>query len=559
MTGKADKQRLNAGLSEWAMPCSGLALVLGAGALLRIWGLGAESVWWDEYTSLMHLDAPGLLDFLRLNRSLDPATLPLYYSLEYLFYHYLSESVYALRLFSVFLGLLSIVALYALGRRLFSAQAGLIAAGCLAFSPIHIFHAQGIRMYVLFALLALLSMQAFVRWLEQASLGRLLLLLLVNFLLLWTHPFAAFLLPVQGLFLLAARPLGWRRILLWGGAHGLLILPSLAYFSAIRFWDPAETGAWLTLPSAGGFIGDLLFDDIIRATWQLRVEEGALRGLLLLRPLLDALLAAVLLSGACAGVLLAFRKGGAKACARLSLRRKAVLLLIWWLTPPLFLLALSWFSRPCLFPRYSLHCVFALYLLIGLGLSSISRPGLRRISVGLLFLLLLYQNALVRSAPQRTDWQSAARLIQEEAAPEDILLVQVSIWKEVFAYNLGPHRHPMASAESPALLAEAAAFVLTLPRSAEAQVSRPACVWALLPSRYFDGGPDEVFEAAARKYGLRWTYTELPGIKHLRIYALQKAHGKAAILPLRRGAGKPQAFIQSFGDLGLALAEAGRI
>ena len=49
---------------------------------MRAAGITAESAWWDEYTSVMHLDAPSLGRFLSLNRTLDPLTLPLYYTLE---------------------------------------------------------------------------------------------------------------------------------------------------------------------------------------------------------------------------------------------------------------------------------------------------------------------------------------------------------------------------------------------------------------------------------------------------------------------------------------------
>ncbi|HEO72372.1 MAG TPA: hypothetical protein ENN80_14020, partial [Candidatus Hydrogenedentes bacterium] len=125
-------------------------LAIAATALfLRLWRLSAESAWWDEYTSLTHLGAPNLLTFLNLNRTLDPATLPLYYAFEYLWARGITDSVLGIRMLSILLGMLAIPLVYLLGRRLYGPTAGIVAAACLALSPIHAFHAQGIRMYVL--------------------------------------------------------------------------------------------------------------------------------------------------------------------------------------------------------------------------------------------------------------------------------------------------------------------------------------------------------------------------------------------------------------------------
>jgi len=87
-----------------------LALILLTGLFARLHGISRESIWWDDFTSVMHLEPPqewqdspdyvrwnqtvirgtstGLLDFLRKNRSLDPATMPFYYTFEYLWNHH---------------------------------------------------------------------------------------------------------------------------------------------------------------------------------------------------------------------------------------------------------------------------------------------------------------------------------------------------------------------------------------------------------------------------------------------------------------------------------------
>lgn len=202
MTAPLQQERAKGGSLAPRPTAFALTAILIVGALLRFYRIGLESVWWDEYTSLMHLGAPDLLSFLKLNRTLDPATLPLYYTLEYLWWHGVSASVPGLRILSICLGLLTIGMLYLLGRDLFGRGAGLLAALCLAVSPIHIFHAQGIRMYVLMTLLAVCSVYTYMKVMRAGG-GWWALHGGANLLLLWTHPFALLLLVVEALFLLA--------------------------------------------------------------------------------------------------------------------------------------------------------------------------------------------------------------------------------------------------------------------------------------------------------------------------------------------------------------------
>jgi len=199
-----------------------LAGILAAGLALRLYRIGAESVWWDEFTSLTYLDAPSLWTFLKLNRTMDPLTLPLYYSLEYLWYHHVGSSVHSLRWLSILIGEASILLLYVFGRNLFGRTAGLAAALCMAFSPNHIHHSQGIRMYVLMTMLALASAYTFMRLLQTWKRRHWAAHLAVNFLLLWTHPFAFLLIGVEAVFLVLFRRKPMQPAAVWLGAHALL-------------------------------------------------------------------------------------------------------------------------------------------------------------------------------------------------------------------------------------------------------------------------------------------------------------------------------------------------
>ncbi|MGC8846687.1 MAG: hypothetical protein ACP5QY_12645 [Candidatus Hydrogenedens sp.] len=76
-------------------------LIILLAFVICIYKTSDESGWWDEYSSLVHINAGSLKEFLFLNPLYDPATMPVYYILEYLFWHYVSPSVIGLRLLSM--------------------------------------------------------------------------------------------------------------------------------------------------------------------------------------------------------------------------------------------------------------------------------------------------------------------------------------------------------------------------------------------------------------------------------------------------------------------------
>jgi len=547
-----------------------LSVVMVAGVALRVHRIGTESAWWDEYTSLMHLGAPNLWAFLRLNRTLDPATLPLYYAIEYLSSRWMSNPIVGLRLVSIFIGMLGVPLLYVLGRDLHSRTAGLVAALCLCLSPIHTFHAQGIRMYVLMNLLALVSAWSFLKVLavgpEDGRRRWWAVHLAGNLLLVWTHPFALLLLAVEGAFLLLFRLRQLAQTAAWIALHALVLIPSALYLATVRFWSAGQTGSWLKLPTPLQFLGDLIADDVISMTYQLRISERVWPALLTMRPLFDAAL--VILSCTCILGLgsRVFRppSGVSPSDQRVpsdeSQRRfeSFAFLAMWLLLPALTLYVASSVWRPCIFPRYTLHSSLALYLITGIAIAGLEGKNRRALATGAVVLLYGYQAALVYPGPQRTDWRAAGRIIKAERAPDDVILVHVSIWKDVFLFNTGPIDNPVSSAETLEVLADQAAFVLDLASGPERAQAAPRNVWAVILSPYFDAGPNKEFEACLAAHDLAFSMNETEGIAHILVYRIGR--GSSAALP-RPDAGAAVAsthdYVEAYGNLAMAFAQKG--
>ncbi len=135
--------------SSWLI----LLAILTLAAALRVAGLGSESLWLDETTSLILAQNPPAQLVALTAADIHP---PLYYLLLRVWLVF-GTSEAALRSLSVALGVLTVLALYDLGRQLFGRRVGLLAALFLAVAPLHVWYSQETRMYALATLWAVVS------------------------------------------------------------------------------------------------------------------------------------------------------------------------------------------------------------------------------------------------------------------------------------------------------------------------------------------------------------------------------------------------------------------
>jgi len=136
--------------SRWIV--LGLTL-LGAG--LRLYRLENSAVWWDEGASVY----PARLPFLSLlNVTATNVHPPAYYLLLKYWRLFGGDSEFALRLLSVFFGVLLLPLAYRFVRRLAGEPAALLSVALLCVSRVLIWQSQEIRFYSLTPLLALISL-----------------------------------------------------------------------------------------------------------------------------------------------------------------------------------------------------------------------------------------------------------------------------------------------------------------------------------------------------------------------------------------------------------------
>jgi uncharacterized membrane protein len=147
-----------------------LAAILAAFAV-RLFHLGAESLWYDETVSvyLARLPLPAML--AHTAGDIHP---PGYYALLHAWHTLTSptlahglEFLYAFP--SVFFGVLALPLLYAIGRRLFGVRTGLAALWLGVFAPFLVWYSQEVRMYILGAFLGLLCFWALLKFTAPAG------------------------------------------------------------------------------------------------------------------------------------------------------------------------------------------------------------------------------------------------------------------------------------------------------------------------------------------------------------------------------------------------------
>src|SRR5919112_1302505 len=229
-----------------------VATLLLAGSL-RFYGLEIQSLWNDELLSWDSANRGNLYQViegvLNVEQEVHP---PGYFILLYFVEEYLGESEWVLRLPSAVAGVLSVLVIYLLGRRLYSPREGLIAALLMAVLQTPIYYSQEARTYsllLLFSMLATYFWVGLVRDLAYKSrisvyeaLGYILSAAAASYL----HYFGLYLIGLQGLgaallFVRRIRALGYLVLI-----YSVILLAYLPWLVVVLS-DPGEFGTAMSI------------------------------------------------------------------------------------------------------------------------------------------------------------------------------------------------------------------------------------------------------------------------------------------------------------------------
>jgi len=394
-----------------------LAGILILAGLLRFWGLSAESLWLDEATSLVVADNSPAHIVALTAADIHP---PLYYLLLHVWLVF-GQSEAAMRSLSAAIGLLSVAALYGLGRDLWGQTAGLLAALLLAVSPLHIWYSQETRMYGLMALWAILSSWLMFRawerggWLNWAG------YVLVAALGMYTHYYMGFVLLAQNLFvgyLLLRRRVDRETLIHW-------VVAQLAWIVLFAPWIPTVIsqlrgggGAWVA-HAVGRPTPQVLWDTFIGFT------IGPVRELIpvwIRRGAYAAYLA--LLAGA---IWIIFRSGKegeeSELAHRWSATDRGVFCLLWCAAP----IGIVWLAsqvKPMYSLRYLLPFLPPFYLLLAVSVRDLMKrwEAVGLAVIGVLVILNVAGAWMMARTMQKPDWRDLTAQLIEESVEGDVIM-----------------------------------------------------------------------------------------------------------------------------------------
>lgn len=206
------------------------SLALGALTLLalglRLYRLGAQSLWIDEVSSV-EVAAQSLADIVT---NYQPGRhpwhgseqAPLAFAVMHLFYRPDAIEVSA-RLPFALLGSMTVPAVYFCARQWVDKHTALLAAALLAVAPLHVWYSQDARWYALWMLLSTLTYRALARMEARPRRTRLLAYIVISILNVYTFLLSFLLMFCQGVSLLLLR--GQRTVRLrWFVAAGVMVV-----------------------------------------------------------------------------------------------------------------------------------------------------------------------------------------------------------------------------------------------------------------------------------------------------------------------------------------------
>jgi mannosyltransferase len=435
-------------LRRWEIALFCLIVLLALA--LRLYRLDAQSLWNDEGTSVA-LAQRNLATITRQAAAdIHP---PLYYYMLHAWIRLTGSSEFGVRLLSALCGALLAAGVFLFARRCVSTAAALLASLFTALSPFHVYYSQETRMYILAALLSMLSMLAFVRWLEASQVrSRRTLALTVtcyvvtSVLAVYSHYYVFTVILAQNialaawmLWVLIRREQHWRelrpQILTWLAMQGLIAL----CYAPWLYLSRSSLQNWPAV-SAPTSLGRLMLDISQVFALGVAIKQTA-------RTQLVGLLCAAL-------VLLGLWRSHESTSAPRSTRGSMLACALYLSVPILSMYLLSQ-SRPMYKPKFLLLATPPYYVLLANGMLNLGRwlgrwvrwrwapaiativlAGAMTASSGLALNTLYHDETVFRD-----DYRGIVQYIEATASAQDAILINAPSQIETVSYY---YRGPLA-------------------------------------------------------------------------------------------------------------------
>ncbi|KYH24699.1 hypothetical protein HAPAU_30750 [Halalkalicoccus paucihalophilus] len=413
-----------------------VGIIVAIGSLLRIFRIGAESLWLDEGYSVHFVETMSFAA-LALELPWTDNSPPLYYLILDIWTTAFGYGESTLRLLSALFGIVTIVVIYLLGSELYSRDVGLLSAGLLSVSSFHIWYAQEARMYTLLAFLSSLSFLFLLKSMDkEASTEHVVLYVISTVALGYTHMFGLFVILSQLLFVFGKQMLSKGRIesaavMDWVKVQvviGILLLPYVRVLVVRVLTGQGEV--WVLPPSVPYLVTTPL--SYFGTSWVLQWHPVVYFSLLAFIGVLCVI--AVFPLPWIPGQKAPMGSGSAPERDGDARSWSALLLGSWVLVPIVVPIFVSYAITPIFVQRYTIPASIGLFILVARGIARLPRPSARFMVVVLVLSVSLYPLPTMYADDQREQWRESAQYVAGNADADDLVLLSRSDLEYPFGY-----------------------------------------------------------------------------------------------------------------------------
>lgn len=421
-----------------------ILLILVLAAVLRVRGIGHDSLWGDEGLTILLAKMPvvelikGVIAFEQIP--------PVHHLVVHFWMMVFGESEASVRMPSAIAGVAAVYAGYVLVWRLVGERVALITALLMATSPMLIAFSQECRAYSMSVLFGIWSCDLFVRLMRRPTQRLHVAYVLVSALLIYTH--------VYGLFTILAQQVVYWPTLLLGlpGARGAsrpvrlrpreVIIDGVAILALYSPWIPIVR-SWTKAIQAGFWVKKVTWDDVSRAYWTYSGSTAAYVAMIALvvlgiwawsrrwpgavRAIADRRAGDDAAGGAS-------RDGGASPRLPRRGRHRRVgfaMLLALMFVPVLVPVTISVLTRPSFAPRYAIMSTVGMLAIAAIGIAAIRPAALRWLVLGGVAALSPFGEAAVIP---RAPWRAVGEFLQENVRPGDLVVIHLRAGTRLYDY-----------------------------------------------------------------------------------------------------------------------------
>jgi hypothetical protein len=230
-----------------------LSLILILAAVLRFYGLINQSMWLDELHTMNEIDpAISWSETYRYLSCCDPHP-PLYYIIERMLVLIFGYTDFVARSFSAICGIISVWAMYLLGKEILSKPLGLMAALLTAVNYYNIYYSQEARCYIMALLFVVLSYLCFVRLVKKQNLKNSCAYGIFALSAIYSHYFSFFILISQALialiFIIAEKENRLQTLKYFSISGAIVVLGYLPWIPVVLQFSKVQS-FWIGTPNA---------------------------------------------------------------------------------------------------------------------------------------------------------------------------------------------------------------------------------------------------------------------------------------------------------------------